>query len=222
MKRNTIVSSILMILMCISLIVGSTFAIFTSEATVNIAISSGKVKVNLTIGNLKLYSIPTISEEMIANDSDDNYVLQESTFKNGGTATLDGTNQQLTIDKITPGDKVTFDIVLKNNSTVATLYRVNYALATKNELDGYSELLPESTELVIKIGENVYTAPQTSAEWVELAVNQTETVSVEIKLPASATVQDVNCVFLYNVQAVQGNANTTEIVAYDFFGSTMQ
>ena len=44
-RKNFIVSSILTIAMCVSMIVGSTFALFTSESKVNIAVSSGKVEV---------------------------------------------------------------------------------------------------------------------------------------------------------------------------------
>ena len=52
-RKNFIVSSILTIAMCVSMIVGSTFALFTSESKVNIAVSSGKVEVKASVENFE-------------------------------------------------------------------------------------------------------------------------------------------------------------------------
>ena len=46
MKKSVILSSIMLIALCLSLITGATFALFTSESSVNIAVSSGKVHSN--------------------------------------------------------------------------------------------------------------------------------------------------------------------------------
>lgn len=43
-RRNVIVSALLAICLCASLIAGATFAIFTSESKVNIAVTSGNLK----------------------------------------------------------------------------------------------------------------------------------------------------------------------------------
>lgn len=51
------------------------------------------------------------------------YGLLNGQFMNGGTAEIDGTSSDLVLTKVTPGDKVTFTINLKNNSNVAVKYR---------------------------------------------------------------------------------------------------
>ena len=48
-KRNVVVSAILAIMLCVSLIAGATFALFTSESKGNIAVTSGKVSVLASI-----------------------------------------------------------------------------------------------------------------------------------------------------------------------------
>ena len=50
MKNKIIVSSILTIALCLSMIAGYTFALFTSESQVNVAVTSGEVKVVATAG----------------------------------------------------------------------------------------------------------------------------------------------------------------------------
>ena len=45
MKNQIIISSILTIAMCVSLIAGSTFALFTSNSEVNVSVSSATVSV---------------------------------------------------------------------------------------------------------------------------------------------------------------------------------
>ena len=57
-SKKILLSSILTILLCASIIVGSTYALFTSESTTNVAITSGKVEVGAHVveDSLKLYS----------------------------------------------------------------------------------------------------------------------------------------------------------------------
>ena len=57
MKKKILLSSILTIVLCISLITGSTFALFTSESKVNVAVSSGKVEMVANIENLQTWSL---------------------------------------------------------------------------------------------------------------------------------------------------------------------
>ncbi len=224
--NNTLVSSVLVILLCLSLIAGGTFAIFTSESQVNIAISSGKVQVALTISEYRAYSIPSITAGIIENENADDYEERDAdrtdlkTFKNGGTVSLDETKQQLVIERITPGDKVEVDILLENLSNVDALYRVNYTLAYEDELGNLQELPIANTELVISVGEEEYAGAQES-NWSELVNGANETVTVEIRLPASATKQEINCIFLYSVEAVQGNTNTDAVPPFSFFPQEM-
>ena len=57
MKKKILLSSILTIALCLSLIAGSTFALFTSESKVNIAVTSGKVEMLANVTNLETWSL---------------------------------------------------------------------------------------------------------------------------------------------------------------------
>ena len=75
MKQTTkvLLSAVLTIALCVSVISGATFALFTSEAQTNIAVTAGKVNVTAVIdeASLKLYSMDE---------------AQTDNFENGGTA----------------------------------------------------------------------------------------------------------------------------------------
>ena len=49
MKKKTLLMSILTVVMCLSLTIGGTFALFTSESELDIAVNSGKVEISATI-----------------------------------------------------------------------------------------------------------------------------------------------------------------------------
>ena len=125
MKKKIILSSIMTIAVCLSIAVGATFALFTSESKVNIAATAGTVEVVASVNDesVKLYSLG---------------VEQTSgRFENLGTATLttDPTNgTTLTLDNITPGDKVAFTIDIENNSTVTVQYRTKLVCVNDNGL----------------------------------------------------------------------------------------
>ena len=111
MKTRHLFVSLMTLVLCLTLISGATFALFTSESKVDITVKSGKVSVESVIENLKLYSM---DEE------------QTDAFENGGTAKYE--NGVLTLDKMTPGDKVTFDIKVTNSSNIDIKYRVNWSV----------------------------------------------------------------------------------------------
>ncbi len=112
MKAKIFLSSILTIALCLSLIVGSTFALFTKTETVNIAVTAGKVDVKADVISL----VPA--------------------FNNGGSASF--SDGQLAVSKMTPGDTVSFVIQVENNSNIPVSYTVNAESSTtsdKNLLD---------------------------------------------------------------------------------------
>ena len=100
MKNKIIISSILTIAMCLSLIAGSTFALFTSESKVNVAVSSATVSVTAT---------PTTP------------VMGSTLGTALGTASANGNS--LTLQNFVPGDYATFTINVVNDSTVDVKYR---------------------------------------------------------------------------------------------------
>lgn len=195
MKKKALVSSILTIALCLSLIAGSTFALFTSTSKVNVAVTAGKVDVVATIENVALYSPTKIGEN--GNIVDATNAASE-TFANGGTAMLEG--NKLTLTNITPGDKVTFDVEIKNNSNVTVQYRSIVEKIADNGL---------WAGLKVTIDGEAYNGETKKSEWAMLNVgSEVITVPVAIELPTTAgnAYQEKSCELAYTVEAVQGNA----------------
>lgn len=186
LKSKTFLGAILSIALCASLIAGATFAIFTSNANVNIAIGTATVKVTAEIGALKTYSGVEITGS--ENDSIE-ATATNGTFTNGGTAKVDGNTVK--IDRMTPGDKVTFPVTVTNYSNVTVKYRMRFSYANDNGL---------FNQLDMKI-ENY------SGLWKELQPESSiATLNCSIMLPTSSTLQEGNCDITLLVEAVQGNA----------------
>ena len=196
-KTNAILVSLGAIALAGSVIAGSTYALFTSESKTNIAITAGKVDVTATISDLKTYSGK--SGTLTGNPETDaeNIALTDTqgVFNNGGTASIEG--NALTLDKVTPGDKVTFKITVKNSSNVVVKYRTRISLAKDTGLyDG----------LDIKIGDY---EGETVTSWVNLSVDSAATeLSCEVSLPSDKgnAYQGTSCSLNFIVEAVQSNA----------------
>lgn len=186
MKRNVVISAVLAIVLCASLITGATFALFTSGSETNIAVTSGTVDVVATIDNIDLGS------ELEGNLPETRYEIT-----NGNELALTG---------MVPGDYITFDLKVANNSSVTIKYRTLLKVATDNGLwDG----------LVVTIGEEgtAYDGQTMVADWDSLAPGaDPATVSVRISLPRDAgnVYQGKTCSINYTVEAVQGNADVTD------------
>ncbi len=196
MKKKALLSSVLTILLCLSLIAGSTFALFTDEAKTNVAVTSGKVDVVATVENIQLYSPKTIGENGTILDNTN--IANGNVFANGGTVSVN--ENTVTLDKIVPGDYVTFDIVVENKSNVSIQYRT---IIKKLEDTGLW------SGLKVTIDESLYNGETKKSEWAELAVGAPNMViSVKIELPAEAgnEYQDKTCTFAYVVEAAQANA----------------
>lgn len=119
MKTKVLLVSILTILLCISVIAGSTYALFTTQTDVNIAVGAAKLAVTADIdeGTLatKSFGEPVFSED--------------GTFSNGGTAGFNDETGALEVDAITPGDALTFDIIVENTGDVDVAYTVEWSTA---------------------------------------------------------------------------------------------
>ena len=179
MKNKIIISSILTIAMCFSLIAGSTFALFTSESKVNVAVTSGEVNVTATVSGLKTSSLGV---EQTAG-----------AFANGGSATLD--NGTLTLDKLTPGDKASFTITAENKSNVSVKYRITWSVA--------GDLAPFLTATVD--GNALVNNSTAWALW-EGANTKTFAVVVELLDTVGNDAQGKRADISFKVEAVQGNA----------------
>ncbi len=188
-KRNVLVSAILAIMLCVSLIAGATFALFTSESKVNIAVTSGKVSV---VANIDETSVQT--KQLYDTD-----YSQGATNMYEGVATFN--SDGLTLEKFVPGDGIKFNIVVKNESNVTVQYRTIISCENDNGL---------FAGLNVTIGDKVgYNGITCVADWAQLAVGSEDAiVPVTIELPEGAgnEYQDKTCTVSYKVEAIQGNA----------------
>lgn len=207
MKKKALLTSVLTIALCLSLIAGSTFALFTSESKVNVAVTSGKVDVVATMEGLSLYSPTAIDQSGVIVDAAN--AATATAFANGGTADVD--DNTITLTNITPGDKVSFTIKVKNNSNVTIKYRTILTCESDNGLFAGLKVMIDGEEY---IGQTRVSAYETLA-----AGTGDYTVPVSIELPATASnvYQDKTMKLSYTVQAVQGNTETSDPENGTFF-----
>ncbi len=200
-KSTIILSSLAVIGVAGSLIAGSTYALFTSKNEVNIAVTSGKVDVEATIGDLVTYS----GVKLTGNATTDKIepTTTNGTFTNNGTAKIDDNN--LVLDKVTSGDKVEFTITITNKSTVAVKYRTVVTCEKDNGL---------FPGLKFTVGDDEFDGLTHKSDWVSLSTSDSASVKVlncSVILPSDAgnEYQETSCTISYTVEAVQGNASTT-------------
>lgn len=187
MKRKTLVSSIMTIVFCLSLIAGTTYALFTSKDEVNVAVNSAKVELVATIENRKLTS--TLGKNLPETEV--------SIEKN-----------VITLTNFVPGDVFSFDIRITNNSTVSVQYRTVIQLLKDAGL---------WNGLVVTIDEDKYNGDVQYANWSLLAPKSKDIiVPVTISLPVEAgdEYQEKSCQISYRVEAVQGNAPVVDPYTY--------
>ena len=196
-KRNVIVSAFMAIALCMSIVAGATFALFTSNSSVNIAITSGKVQVTATASDLTVYSPKSVNENGIVDGK--NAVAEDGgKFVNGGTATLTG--GELKLDNMTPGDKASFKITVKNESGVTIKYRTRLSVIDDNGLFA-----------ALKVTIGGYEA-STVGKWTTLAPSADDKniasydCSVELPVEAGSASIAKKCDLAFKVEAVQGNA----------------
>ena len=182
-KKSTLISAVLAIVMCVSLLAGSTFALFTSESKVNLAVTSGNVEVVASIENIEKSYVDENGE-----------TVSGKLF--GGDATFaDGT---LSLDNIVPKDTVKFNVKIANNSSVAIKYRTVVTVVEDNGL---------ASSLSIDLAGYQMIGTKAASAYAKLdAGEQPEVLPVTITLPESETTQRKSCKLSVSVEAVQGNA----------------
>ena len=199
MKKKVLLSSICTIALCLCLIAGSTFALFTSQSDVNISVTAGDVDVVASIAIDKLESVKGDENGTITDENGATYSYEEvNPFTNGGTASV--AEGLLTLDKVTPGDKVTFTVTGTNNSNVATVIR--YIITCEN---GYT--LMSGLVLHTPDGEFASVDTYTSA-WDEVGVgsNFVKQFAIELPVDRGNMYEKQSTDIRILVEAVQGNA----------------
>lgn len=186
MKKRVLITSAVTILLCLCLIAGSTFALFTSSSSASIVVQSATVNVSASISGLKAYSRDV---ECTTKDPAGNII-----FVNGGTVGLTG--NQLTLDKMTPGDKVTFTIDVANGSNIITKCKVSTS---------FSSTSTPSLGNALKV--KCDSSLPMDGSWVTLTPGQGGTINVTVELPVETgnEYQNKNVTVTILVEAVQGN-----------------
>lgn len=204
MKKKVLLTSIATIALCLCLIAGSTFALFTSQDEINIAVTSAKVKMTATISDLKLESVKADPNGTVVDEFGGRYKYETYTdaFANGGTAEFDEDKNVLTLEKVTPGDRVSFNVKGTNDSNVMIQYR--YIVECAGE-----ELLMSG--LNVTIDGVVYPALDSyTSAWAPLQPGQNidpELIVIELPVTAGNEYQEKETAIKITVEAVQGNAD---------------
>ena len=189
-KTGGILSAVIVMMLCLCLIVGATFALFSSEEKVNISVTNGAVNVSATIKDYATYS--------------KGVEMEKGTFENGGTATVVGGN--VVLDAISPMDKIVLEIAVSNKSDIAYQYRMK--LGTDLEKTLYDQLLVGLSEN----GEEYKYYNSYVTEWQKGTGESETTVFLSVELPeyVKSDWQGQECSFALTFEAVQGNATVTD------------
>ena len=212
MKKKILLSSIATIALCLCIIAGSTFALFTNSAKVDVAVTSGNVAVTAAID---ANSFAGTSRGVAAAKSGG-----VVTFANGGTATLAADGSQLTIERLTPGDFVSLTVDGTNSSNVAVKYR--YVIKCTEDNGGLRQYLTVKVadalcDPVDDDGDGVY--DYFASAWTLVPYNATPTdfansavISIGMLDTVGNDAMNITdtTVFTVVLEAIQGNATDDE------------
>ena len=216
-KKKALLTSIMTIVLCISLIAGSTYALFTTSDELNVSVTAGQVKLTAVYDTSSMLTWSSLYQTE-ADARTDGY------FDNSGTARFvkDAENDysMVVIDRMTPGDVAKFKIDVTNMSNVNVQYRVRMiSLAGEHEVD-----LTEALTITAYIDGALY--PVTGSEnasvwrfidadqpiediWVTIAFRNTpmDLSDLSVGNPDNHY-QNAQAKMTFVVEAVQGNAQT--------------
>lgn len=205
--KKRLITLILSVMLALSVVSGATFALFTTETKVNVAVTSGIVELKATADDFETYSAKW-------DDVNDKYIDNKNAglvFATLGEVVVASGNQSIDIINMVPGDSVKFNIYLENSSNVAIMYKVVIAPDTGSTTDLFTGANP----LEFTINAQTYSGVEVNSAWTTwLTTEPTQkTVEVTIKLPVEAgnEYQDKVAKLTYKVIGVQANANTDNL-----------
>ena len=182
MKKKVLLTSVLTIALCLSLVVGATFALFGSKSETDISVKSAKVDVTATVDTESVWT-KQHGEEYQEGDS---HMLGEISFDGGNIA----------LSNFAPGDGVQFNVNLKNNSNINIQYRAQVACVSGETLFG-------QLTVDFDLERQLWTAVP--------AFGTIQPITVTIEFPYTDDYQDyqgLSTELAFTVEAVQGNADT--------------
>lgn len=212
-KITVLISAIAVIVVCLAVAVGATFAVLANDTRISIPLKGANLDIDASITSYELYSAQAAADgDMTVGGAKYKYVSRgkSDTFANGGTATI-SSDSAIALDKISAGDKLMFGIELKNNSEVAAKYSVNFTLA-----DQQTNKLFDNMDISVKLGdgeEQIVSAFRTDdtahksarTDWRELEKGESDSITIGIALPVTAgnDVQKLSANILCTLSAVQ-------------------
>ena len=214
MQKKVLLSSILVIALCFSVIAGSTYALFTDYSEQKIAVTAGNIDITADLELYKTWSAVGDLGGALEDEKGNTYKYEAQpnyTFLNGGYAELaaDG----IKINKITPGDRLGFKIQCANQSNIDIQYR--YVIEAPKDVLAYGLIYTVAGNEVNPYMET-YTSP-----WFTLAAETAMPevyVTVELPIDAGNEFQAEETKINVRVEAVQGNAvvdaNQTPVITY--------
>lgn len=173
---------------------GTTYALFTDKQETNVTVTAGKVSLKATLSDPELYSPKEIDKDGTIIDATN--AASKTAFASKGTVSVEGNDVSLT--NVAPGDKVTFKLSLKNESTIDT----KFSVSTEVE-DGFADYIKTSFEGC------------DDGYWYSLATGtQPDEMTFTIEIPTTVTQEQFNGTAKVKlvVNAVQANAKVYKAV----------
>ena len=187
-----------------------TFALFTDNATTQVPVTAGRVDLSASITLNGTYSAQANSSGTLIDEFGGKYssvaTAVAGTFTNGGTAAIDE-NGFLELERITPGDRVTFTVTpaLGANNNVDVKYRVNYRV-----LQDSTHNMDLAKGLVTKVGTEEFEGLEVyRTAWTLAHVGATlDTLAFDVELPINRgnEYQEKSATIAISIEGVQGNA----------------
>lgn len=186
MNKKTLLTSLMSIAMLASITTGATYALFTAEDSVNIAVNAAKVKV---LATLNQQSLKTYSK---------NVEQPYGTFENGGTASITE-DSKLSLQNLTPGDALNFVINATNESNVIIKYRISLSIEGELAPALKSKAVIDNTEYQLDGGKTSWITVAAGAD-----LNDIE-MSIELPEDAGNEYQEKTANITVKLDAIQGN-----------------
>ena len=193
MNKKILLTSVMSIAMLTGVATGATYALFTAEDSVNIAVNSAKVSLKANV--LPEFAYRSLGEAEYKASTDGKAI-----FATGGVAEV-GEDGNIKLDRIVPGDEVEMTVRIENESTVDISYR--FYSVVDGELANalvYTNMHSQETSQWTKWGQN--------------EANRTKDIKFNVRLPKEVgnDFQEKNCNIQIVVEAVQGNAGNVVLL----------
>ena len=203
-----LIATSIVLIICIAIITGSTLSLFTSGTDEDINVNAAQVMVSSKIENLATYSMDQANAGAI--------------FANGGEAVITAKDTEtkksgISLNRLTPGDRAEFDVVVYNHSNV----NIAYQFAFNYDTNAFGEMLHvaitdngASVDIEGNMSDFFYaTGLDADANLEEGVAIHTFHVSVELDFNAGNEYQNLSETITFELPAIQANAATTNVAS---------